>query len=361
MFKHLRIKHFRLFHDLEIGRLHRINLFAGRNNSGKTAVLEALFLLCGMGKPDLVLKINAFRGILELEGTPAVVPATYWKPLFSGLDMQRAIKISGQRSMARTPRWWHLTIALEQPDTIELPQRQVTSLQDGKALHTAGEASDPWELRLSCEHGAGKREEGRIRVTQQGLELSAPKRRLPFMASFLSSRSGNLKEDAVRLGRLRTRKQGHLLTEALRVVEPRLQSVEDTSASGVPMIWGDIGLRELVPLSAMGEGMTRIARILLAVCNAPGGVVLVDEIENGFHYSIMKKVWAVLAEAAQQFDTQLFATTHSFECFRAAQDALRTDSWRFHRMDKTKDGTSQCVSFDPDDVEASIRHGLEVR
>ena len=51
MFQHLRIKNYRLFGDLEIDGLRRINLLAGRNNSGKTSALEALFLLSGAGKP----------------------------------------------------------------------------------------------------------------------------------------------------------------------------------------------------------------------------------------------------------------------------------------------------------------------
>ena len=150
------------------------------------------------------------------------------------------------------------------------------------------------------------------------------------------------------------------MTKALRIVEPRLQSVEDISASGNPMIWGDVGLSELVPLSAMGEGMTHIARIVLAISSAPGGIVLVDEIENGIHHSIMTKVWAVVAEAAKQFDTQVFATTHSFECFEAAHDTLKGE-WHFHRLDRTSDGSIRCVTFDTEDVKAAVRHGLEVR
>ena len=63
MFKNLRIRNFRAFGDLEIPRLGRINLVTGKNNSGKTSLLEALFLLCGAGNPQVALNANAFRGI----------------------------------------------------------------------------------------------------------------------------------------------------------------------------------------------------------------------------------------------------------------------------------------------------------
>ena len=92
MFQQLRIRNFRLFSDLEIDGLNRINLLAGRNNSGKTSVLEAVFLLCGGRNPELVLRITLFRGARQIQ--PAVVPATYWKPLFSDLDMHRPIEIT---------------------------------------------------------------------------------------------------------------------------------------------------------------------------------------------------------------------------------------------------------------------------
>lgn len=366
MFRRLQIKNFRLFSDLEINWLSRINLIAGRNNCGKTTVLEALFLLCGAGNAELVLRINAFRRVHQVQGFPSIVPEIFWNPLFFDFDMGRSIEIIGKLAGTRRMR---LTIAPERESTIRIPRDHIsqsphkerggiTDLQDAQVLRTGGAPS--MGLRLSCNLPDNKRREGHIGLTEQGVEIKRPTSNVPFQAVFLSSHSGNLQEDANRLGHLRRRKQGDLLTEALRIVEPRLQSVEDISASGFPMLWGDIGLSELVPLSAMGEGMTHIARIVLAISSAPSGVVLIDEIENGIHYSIMDKVWAVVLETARLFDTQIFATTHSFECFKSAHDALRGD-WRYHRLDRTGDDSIHCVTFDQENVKAAVRHGLEVR
>ena len=366
MFRRLRIKNFRLFSDLEINWLSRINLLAGRNNCGKTSVLEALFLLSGGGNAELVLSINAFRRVHQVQGSLSVVPEIFWNPLFFDFDMGRSIEITGKLTGTRRIR---LTITPEQESTIRIPgdnisqssheeRRGISDLQGGRVLRTGGAPS--MGLRLSCNLPGNKSREGRIRLTEQGIEIKRPESTVPFQAVFLSSHSGNLQEDASRLGHLRRRKQGDLLTEALRIVEPRLLSVEDISASGFPMIWGDIGLSELVPLSAMGEGMTHLARIVLAISSAPGGVVLIDEIENGIHYSIMDKVWAVVFETARLFDTQIFATTHSFECFKSAHDVLKGD-WRYHRLDRTGDGSIHCVTFDTENVKAAVRHGLEVR
>ena len=139
-----------------------------------------------------------------------------------------------------------------------------------------------------------------------------------------------------------------------------MQSVEDSSANGEPMIMGDVGLSELIPLAVMGEGMTRLARLVLAISSSPDGVVLVDEVESGFHYSVLPKVWRVIDAAAAQFGVQVFATTHSFECIMAAHESLESDGFRLHRL-QVYDSEVRSVTYEPDVIDAAMRHNLEVR
>ena len=44
MYKSFRVKNFRCFKDLQINDLGRVNLIAGKNNTGKTALMEAMYL-----------------------------------------------------------------------------------------------------------------------------------------------------------------------------------------------------------------------------------------------------------------------------------------------------------------------------
>lgn len=367
MFENLRIKGFRLFDDLEIGELKRINLLAGRNNTGKTAVLEAMYLLASIGNPKRAIEVKGIRGISETSGSPGLVPTSYWKPMFSQLNMQRSIEVIGAHShLGRVV----LAISLERRDDSETPepyrfptsqvaQELADNAQETISLDLGERLADPWVLHLSWATNMGQ-DTCDMRVTENGHRIVSADLGIPLQPIYLSLGSGNAHEDAVRLGRLRARKKGDLLTKALQVVEPSLESVEDNSATGTPMILGDIGLPELTPLSAMGEGVTRIARIVLATSMVPGGVLLVDEIENGFHHSVMHKVWSVVEEAAQQFDAQVIATTHSYECLMAAHEAL-SDEWRLHRLDRAKGGSSRCVTYDTETIAAAIRHDLEVR
>lgn len=109
--------------------------------------------------------------------------------------------------------------------------------------------------------------------------------------------------------------------------------------------------------------MVRLATLVLHIGNAPDGVVLVDEIENGLHHSILPKVWRAIGEVAREFNTQVFATTHSRECIVAAHRAFTESEvydFRLHRLERLKE-TIRAVTYDREALEAAIETGLEVR
>ena len=353
MFTRLAIKNFRAFGELEVADLGRINLFTGMNNAGKTSLLEAIFLLSGGGSAHLAVNTNVVRG---LEGDRKVRASTaLWKEFFVNLDVGKVIKVAATHQALG-----ELTLNIESG----LPEQVVTvkpTNDDDIASPPSAttNVADERGLLFSFRQG-DKVARGQILRKGAGIEVARPIVDVPFPATILVPRGGDVHEDAVRLGVLRRQKRGDILLEALRIVEPKLQSIEDNSASGAPMIWGDVGLPELVPLAVMGEGMTRIARIALAISSSPNGVVLVDEIENGLHHSVLEKVWKVVELAARQLGTQVFATTHSFECVQAAHRALPHAAFRLHRLE-IDNGERRCVTYGADAIDGASRHGLEVR
>lgn len=348
MFKWIEIENFRALKELRIDRLSRINLIAGRNNSGKTTLLEALFLLAGGGNPQMALNVHITRG-LAVQGTTETIVENFWKPIFSAFDVTKTVKIAGAHASYGTLT---LEIELDRPTTIQLPLDD----SNGDAMRVP---SGEHALSFSFENGKDRTTKS-LRSTRQELQIDQPHQAIPFSAVILSSRIGNFSEDAIRMGQLRKQKQEDSVLEALRVVEPRLTSITDSVASGTPMIWGDIGLSELVPLPVMGDGMARIARLVLAISSTPGGVVLVDEIENGLHHSILPEVWKVVHEVANRADTQIFATTHSFECIEAAQPFLRSGDFCLHRLE-FNNSQNRCVTYEPEEIDVALRHNLEIR
>jgi len=132
-----------------------------------------------------------------------------------------------------------------------------------------------------------------------------------------------------------------------------------------PVLHGDIGVGRLLPLPFMGEGIARLASLVLLIANATDGVVLVDEIENGLHHSILSKVWRAIGEAAREFNAQVFATTHSRDCILAAHRALSggelyESAFRLFRLERAGESI-RALSYDREALQAAAEAGLEVR
>ena len=352
MLRSVSIRNFRFFDELSIDHLSRINLIAGHNNAGKTSLLEALFLLSGGGNPRMALNPYVTRGPdFPPSSGREMLRETLWKSMFTALDTNRIVEIAAVHA-ERGPLT--LRMLLEGLRHIEIPLGNLSNFPT-RVFH--GEPA----LLLSFKSGSQPEVEGRIRVVGQSIQVQQPGSPEPFTAVILSTWMADHQEDAELLGRIRRQKQGAQVLDALRIIEPRLQSIEENSASGSPMIWGDIGLSELVPLAMMGEGITRLARLVLAIANAPGGLVLVDEIETGLHHSVLPDVWRAVDEVTKQFNAQVVATTHSYECIRAAHEALGSGGgFLLHRLEASDVG-NRCVTYQPESIDAAMRHDLEVR
>ena len=354
MFDWVKARNFRNLQNIDITGLSQVNLISGKNNSGKTSVLEALFFLFGTGNPQMALNTNVVRNINLVgrvdpsSGVLSVMMREYpWKELFFGLDIDRQIEISGCHS-SRAKMSLKITADLDTEVSMERSESSaVTNSFDKRSLTFRYSESDKDPI------------ESYVRFTPQGIDIQQASAE-PFPSVIVLARGGDGAEDAARLGKLRQQKQAEPVLDALKIIDRRLQSLEEISVSGVPTIWGDIGLPELVPLSVMGEGMIKLARLVLAISSAQEGVLLVDEIENGFHHSVLPDVWRVIEQAAGQFGVQVFATTHSYECVTAAQATLKDDHFRYHRLEVV-DSTVRCKTYPPDAIAAAIRHDLEIR
>ena len=104
------------------------------------------------------------------------------------------------------------------------------------------------------------------------------------------------------------------------------------------------------------QGLRRLTRILLAVNGAAGGVAVIEQIENGVHYSELQETWEAVAVTAEHDRTRVIASTQSFECIAAAHRVLPT-GLVVHRVEEG----GHCVTLEEDAIRAAIRHGLEIR
>jgi hypothetical protein len=151
--------------------------------------------------------------------------------------------------------------------------------------------------------------------------------------------------------------------EALRLIDPEIDRIAISESDGTIAKVLLRGADGPVPLGTLGEGVSRILTLALHLARTQGGFLLLDEIENGLHWSVMPKVWRFLVETALTGDTQIFATTHSKDWLEGLADLHRTHPTlaahvSVHRLEA---GRETSVRFDAGRIAEYVEMELEAR
>ncbi|OAD20145.1 hypothetical protein THIOM_004170 [Candidatus Thiomargarita nelsonii] len=128
----------------------------------------------------------------------------------------------------------------------------------------------------------------------------------------------------------------------------------------IPMIFFK---NERIPLKHLGEGMYRVFHIILALVNAKNGFLLIDEFENGLHYTVQPKVWELIFKLAKELNVQVFATTHSKDCvegFHAVWES-QEDEGTLHRLDNDPDEGVIVMPYNCELVAYALDRSGEIR
>ena len=108
--------------------------------------------------------------------------------------------------------------------------------------------------------------------------------------------------------------------------------------------------------------MWRMLGLSLALANAKGGVLLVDKIDTGFHYSTMGNMWRMVSERATALDVQVFATTHSRDCYQSLATIVKPGSPSFQvTIQRIEPSRGRAVAFSDDDIIVVAERRIEVR
>jgi hypothetical protein len=357
VYKSISIFNFKAFDKFNLEGLSPINIITGMNNVGKTVLLEAIFLLSGCENIELVIKINTFRGISEFTGDTAKIREAMWLPLFKNLSTDAPIVLEGVlqdgsklRSHIEVGREKYIVSQLKNSAGIEPTSRGLTQIWDRLLLTFSRDNVETRKIYLLLD--------------EKGVRIQPPPARPIFPGYFISSYPPlNPKEEAELFGQLDTVGESQKLVPILQILEPRLERLSVNISAGIPMIHGDIGIGRMLPLPLMGDGIRRITKILLAIGNAPNGVVLIDDLEFGIHHSNINKIWRTIFEAASRSGTQIFVTTHSYEWIRGAVDIFQESfiaNLSLYRLER-HNSKVEAISYDRESMSSAIKAELEVR
>ena len=350
MIHEIAIDNFRCFNRITIQDCRRINVLVGDNGSGKTALLEALFLALSGGS-EAGVRLRGERGGISnvFNASPRDIEETIWRDYFHKLDWSHDIVIglSGQGAAARRLR------ISRGPGQLQIPL--------GAAAEEAV-ASAP--LTLTWTDATGRDFTATPEVTTQGgLRLPNSGEDLPDFFHLPAGLPLSSVAIATHFSALRrARREGDFIA-ALAEEYAWIEDLSIEVAAGSPQLFATVkGPNVRIPLASVSGGINRAVGLLAIIAARTGSVVLVDEIESGLYHSHLAGLWRSALRFARAYDSQLFVSTHSEEWLEALVEAAgeALDDIALWRLERGT-GTSVVRQFSGPTLRAGIETGGELR
>ena len=356
------IEGFRGIDSLTINRLGRVTLLAGRNGTGKTTVLDAVRIFADRGRLSSLTAVldrsEEYAGRVDGEKEIREIPD--FEALFHGRQAK-----TGTSFMIGLAHDSQAQLVVEVSSTDDMPEEWMSRL--GKPAISAQ------VLKIAFSHFEeflpvfdGDLDGGRWRWP--GRHISDDDRRPKTLrAEVLGPGLLNNLDLDQRWGEI-------ALTEQEPVALRALNLAASHCIGGVAVVSGGARSRsrrvlvkledgERVPLRSLGDGAVRLFGVAVALAGAAGGLLLIDEAENGIHHSLQHEYWRLVLRAAVDNNVQVIATTHGWDCIRGFASASGENSdveGVVVRLERD-DGGLRAVEYSEEELQTATGQGIEVR
>ena len=354
MIKKLNLENFRGFSYIELPDLGKINIISGKNNSGKSSILEGVFLALDYKSPDSFAVLNNFRGLPVLTLTSSAI---LWEPLFYNFVKSKDLIIRlGFEDRELTLKYsWDEAFAIANNSTSVLKQ-------------FVSSAQSKYSLKFQFMYG-DILETGHFVVGSQGIFRNVEHEQnsffqLPVVNYLHSSRGSNNNLVAELFGVAVRKDKKKQIIEILKIIDDSLSDIATVVSGDQSQVYANVS-GQWLPLRLAGDGFDRLLLIVALLIANPKSILLVDEIESGFHYSVYDKFWEAVMKVANEQNCQVIATTHSYECLDSAVNTAKNiemqDDFCYFRLGKDKKGESVAYRYSADLLSSATDDNLEVR
>lgn len=353
MLRDLTIQNYRAFKDFSIDGLARVNLIVGKNNSGKTSFLEAVYLLVNEEYPFSLLELLDNRG--EFARSPDSQGAVDYQTAYIFHGLQGATVRSRSSHLINITSQQERSLSLQ----MQIGPKEFPYTHPGAGLflnfaYNADIINAVQALNIHDDRSVAAQE--RLNGRRKG--VAGPYRFVS--ADCLDFEHLAALWDDITLAPSKEQD----IADALQILEPSVEDVRLASSQTAGRILVKLkGQRDRIPLSSMGEGMRRMLMLAASVVTAEDGVVLIDEIDTGLYYGAQPDMWRLILTVAQRLNVQIFATTHSGDCVAALQEALEESPEADGRLFRLEEhgGDIRAILYEEDELATAVRHAIEVR
>ena len=353
MLNKIRIQRFRSILDLELADIEQFNLIVGDNDSGKTSILEAIFLIMNPIGGHLAVNVNLFRGI-------STNVKDFLSLNFFDLDINKSVRVDALFDGLSEKRT--MLIQISDPKNFDSDKVEIFNIEKISENNNSIESSDTFEIQYEID--AGNKRTGRTYLRQKGDTIETKFNQSIDIAKkgiFIKSKTD--KNEAITwISNAILEKKIREIIKILKIIEPNL---EDITLSHNGEIYCDVGMNKMIPIGSLGEGIFRTLYILSVISIHPKGYVIIDEIENGLHYKTLKSLWNSIIRLSRDNKTQIFASTHSMDCISAFIDSsveanVFEGQKKIYRIQRSK-GLTKIFSYDYDVAKITLEKDMELR
>lgn len=347
MIRTLEIENFRCFANVKLNDIRNFTIVTGENGSGKTALLESLFVAAG-ASPEIYLRAGAWRGndLINL-GAPSSAISMF-EDFFYKFNVGDGLRISFKDSR-QSKREVRIVADMEKAVSIPFDSK----FSESSVLSPS--------LKFLWKTPQGDFEP-QIEVTSKGIRISKSANPYPMILLNQQTFQSSI-ENAQRYSNLSTKNQDKTVIDTLQGLFPQVEDLSIQVKGNAPTLFAKVkGVDHKMPLGLLSAGIHKFLAILLAITSTPDGTVLIDEVENGLYYKLLVPMWKMLMKHCRDNQCQLIVTTHSKEFLDSLAPLVAGNENDFSLLrTEWENGEATISSFSGKEFAAALESGFEVR
>jgi len=334
-----------------------ITLVAGNNNTGKTSILDSIFLFQDYANPDVFLKLMGIRGMLQNDTSARTV----WEPLFHNMNTKEPIELRFNNEFS---------LRLQKNNEYALTNN-ASGIFGGKIDFSSA------NYALLCNYERGSRRfSGNYLISNEKLNhnmilhgndnspIQPNDEFIQYLGPHITLNDITVADCFGQIELSQNKIDKNKLINILAILDEHIVDITTIATNRLVQLYFTNRQNIKLPIYTMGDGIRKLLHIALVLLTKPGCILLLDEVENGLHYSLYTKFWEMISTLAIQEKCQIIATTHSYDCISGAVKGIKAanleDNFAYARLDKVDNSIVPKI-FTCDMLERALGSDWELR
>ncbi len=356
MIKRMELRNFKCFDNFSMDSISPITIIGGPNNAGKSTVLEAVLANYAAGNLGVFWSLVSLRNAYT---TRPLLPHQVWGPLFCNEKDCNELYINSEWTDGMESR---LSLSKIYDSGLQHQPKDTLS-----SVHMTFESQD---YKRSGKCMIQKDMMGNNRIIYQpdtGNDINLEEFTHCFASSMLYKGLPYAAELPERISQLVLDfEKKELLLEVLQRFDKNIVDIRTVLDNGIFYAYVITKDGRALPVNYMGDGINKALIIIMNILTLPDGILLIDEVENGFYYEMYEQLLKIFFENALKMNCQIIMTTHNLDIIKASFSAMENlgeiEKFNYQRIDiSPKAGKRKAYNFPKKTLDTAFANNMEIR